>query len=127
MVTQTTTSVRRDIFHAIADPNRRAIIELLSREKLTLNGVAQHFSVSRPAISKHMRVLNECGLVTIEQKGRERYCEIKMEKLTEVTDWVARYKKIWEERFDALELYLQQLQGQGIGNREQGTGNAGAI
>jgi DNA-binding transcriptional ArsR family regulator len=110
MVTQTQISPRRDIFHAIADPNRRAIIELLSRENLTLNGVAQHFSVSRPAISKHIRVLNECGLVTIEQRGRERYCEIKMEKLSEVVGWVERYKKIWEERFDALELYLQQLQ-----------------
>jgi DNA-binding transcriptional ArsR family regulator len=103
---------QRDIFHAIADPNRRAIIALLARQRLTLNHVAKHFSVSRPAISKHVKVLEECGLITIEQKGRERYCELRVEKLDEVAKWVEEYKKIWEERFDRLEAYLTELQSQ---------------
>ena len=111
MVTQAPTS-QRDIFHAIADPNRRAIIALLARQRLTLNHVAKHFSVSRPAISKHVKVLEECGLIQVEQKGRERYCELRIEKLDEVTKWVEEYRKIWEARFDRLEAYLTELQAQ---------------
>jgi len=72
--------------------------------------VAEHFDVSRPAISRHIKILTECGLVTISQQGRERYCEAKLEKLNEVSDWVEQYKKFWTERLDALELYLQELQ-----------------
>jgi DNA-binding transcriptional ArsR family regulator len=101
---------RRDVFQAIADPNRRAIIQLISREKLTLNGVADHFDISRPAISKHIKILTECGLITINQQGRERYCEARLEKLSEVADWVEAYKKFWETKLDALESYLNQLQ-----------------
>lgn len=101
---------RRDVFQAIADPNRRAIISLIANEKLTLNGVAEHFEVSRPAISKHIKILTECGLITIQQHGRERYCEAKLEKLNEVSDWVEQYKKFWTQKLDALELYLNELQ-----------------
>ena len=101
---------RRDVFQAIADPNRRAIISLLSQNKLTLNGVAEHFTISRPAISKHIKLLEECGLVLIEQKGRERYCEVKLEKLNEVSDWIEQYRQFWETRLDALEVYLEELQ-----------------
>jgi DNA-binding transcriptional ArsR family regulator len=108
MVTQALPT--RDIFHAIADPNRRAIIQLLARQQLSLNHVARHFSVSRPAISKHVKVLEECGLITIEQRGRERYCALRIEKLDEVAKWIEEYKKIWEERFDRLEAYLTELQ-----------------
>lgn len=108
MVTNTT--ARRDVFQAIADPHRRAIINLLAHKRLTLNRVAENFSISRPAISKHIKVLTECGLVAIEQKGRERYCEIKFEKLNEVSDWVEQYRKFWEAKFDALEAYLEELQ-----------------
>lgn len=102
--------IRRDVFQAIADPNRRAIISLIAKEKLTLNGVAEHFEVSRPAISKHIKILTECGLITIQQSGRERYCEAKLEKLNEVSDWVDQYKKFWETKLDALEVYLAELQ-----------------
>jgi DNA-binding transcriptional ArsR family regulator len=102
--------IRRDVFQAIADPNRRAIIQLIANEKLTLNGVADHFDISRPAISKHIKILTECGLITINQQGRERYCEARLEKLEEVADWIATYKKFWETKLDALESYLQQLQ-----------------
>lgn len=102
--------MRRDIFQAIADPNRRAIISLLAKQNLTLNSVAEHFTISRPAISKHMKILHECGLVTIKSKGRERYCEIQLEKLHEISDWVEEYRRLWEERLDSLEAYLNSLQ-----------------
>jgi len=102
--------MRRDVFQAIADPTRRAILGLLAMHTLTLNGVAEHFDISRPAVSKHVKILNECGLVTIEQDGRERYCTAKIEKLSEVSDWVEQYRKIWESRLDALEVYLEKLQ-----------------
>jgi DNA-binding transcriptional ArsR family regulator len=102
--------IRRDVFQAIADPNRRAIIQLIAQEKLTLNGVADHFDISRPAISKHIKILTECGLITIDQQGRERYCEARLEKLSEVSEWVETYKKFWESKLDALENYLYQLQ-----------------
>lgn len=101
---------RRDVFQAIADPNRRAIIQLIANQKLTLNGVADHFDISRPAISKHIKILTECGLITLNQQGRERYCEARLEKLSEVADWVSEYKKFWETKLDALEVYLDQLQ-----------------
>ena len=101
---------RRDVFQAIADPNRREIIGLIAKEKLTLNGVAKHFDVSRPAISKHIKILTECGLITIRQSGRERYCEAKLEKLNEVSDWVEQYKQFWETKLDALKVYLAELQ-----------------
>ncbi len=102
--------MRRDVFQAIADPNRRAIIHLIAQKKMTLNGVAEHFDVSRPAVSKHIKILTECGLITIEQSGRERYCEARLEKLNEVSDWVEQYKKFWTTKLDALELYLNELQ-----------------
>lgn len=102
--------MRRDVFQAIADPTRREIINILATRSLNLNSVAENFDVSRPAISKHIKILEECGLVVIFQQGRERYCEAKLEKLNEVSDWVEQYRKIWESRFDALDEYLQQLQ-----------------
>ncbi len=107
MVTQT---ARRDVFQAIADPNRRAIISLLAGKKMTPSDLADNFAISRPAISKHIKILTECGLINIEQLGRERFCEVKLEKLNEVSDWVEQYRKFWEEKLDALEIYLQELQ-----------------
>src|SRR3954465_13954868 len=101
--------MRRDVFQAIADPTRRAIIDLLAEQSLNLNAVAENFDVSRPAISKHIKILTECGLITIRQQGRERYCDAKLEKLHEVSDWVEQYKKMWTEKLDALEIYLNEL------------------
>jgi DNA-binding transcriptional ArsR family regulator len=83
---------------------------LLANQKLTLNGVAKNFDVSRPAISRHIKILTECGLVVIRQQGRERLCEARLDKLNEVTDWVEQYRKIWTARLDALEEYLSELQ-----------------
>jgi DNA-binding transcriptional ArsR family regulator len=103
--------MRRDVFQAIADPNRRAILGLLAeKKKLTLNGVAENFKISRPAVSKHIKILSECGLVITSQIGRERYCEARLEKLDEVTDWVEHYRRIWNARLDSLEEYLRKLQ-----------------
>jgi DNA-binding transcriptional ArsR family regulator len=102
--------MRRDVFYAIADPNRRAIISLLARQKLTPGGVAKHFSISRPAVSKHIKILAESGLVVIHRQGRERYCEARLERLEEVSDWVEKNQKIWEGRLDRLDEYLTELQ-----------------
>jgi DNA-binding transcriptional ArsR family regulator len=102
--------MRRDVFQAIADPNRRAILDLLAQQSLTLNGIVEHFSISRPAISKHIKILVECGLVEIRQHGRERYCEARLDKLNEVTEWVSHYQQIWEERFNRLDELLQDIQ-----------------
>lgn len=104
--------MRRDVFQAIADPTRREIIHLLSKESLNLNAVAESFSISRPAISKHIKILTECGLVSINQHGRERFCFIQLEKLNEVSDWVEQYRIFWTEKMDALENYLDNLQHQ---------------
>jgi DNA-binding transcriptional ArsR family regulator len=98
--------MRRDIFQAIADPTRRQIIDLLSRQSLNLNAVADHFDISRPAVSKHIKILTECGIVIIRQQGRERFCETKIEKLSEVSDWVEQYRQLWTSKFNALEKYL---------------------
>lgn len=100
--------MRRDVFQAIADPNRRAIISLLSKQKLTLNGVAEQFEVSRPAISKHIKILTQCGLITVTQQGRERYCEARLQKLSEVSHWVEQYRIFWTKKLDALERFLEE-------------------
>jgi DNA-binding transcriptional ArsR family regulator len=98
--------MRRDVFQAIADPTRREIIGLLANNTLTLNGVAENFDVSRPAISKHIKILTECGLVTIKQQGRERYCNVDFNKLKEVCDWVTQYREFWNKKLDDLEAFL---------------------
>jgi DNA-binding transcriptional ArsR family regulator len=102
--------MKRDAFQAIADPTRRDILARLAHQSLNVNSVAENFDVSRAAIYKHLKILTECGLVTIKQQGRERFCEAKMEKLTEVSDWVDQYRKIWNQKLDNLEDYLEKLQ-----------------
>ncbi|MBP8943783.1 MAG: winged helix-turn-helix transcriptional regulator [Saprospiraceae bacterium] len=83
---------------------------LLAVQTLSLNAVAENFNISRPAVSKHVKVLSECGLIEIKQHGRERICEAKLEQLGEVSSWVEQYRQFWESKFDALELYLQNIQ-----------------
>jgi DNA-binding transcriptional ArsR family regulator len=102
--------MRRDVFQAIADPNRRAILSLLAQQRLTLNGVADHFLISRPAVSKHIKILAECGLVKVSRQGRERYCEARPEKLADVSDWIEAYRKLWEQRLDRLDDLLIEMQ-----------------
>ena len=102
--------MRRDVFQAIADPLRRDIIKLLAEEVLTVNAVADKFDVSRPAISKHLRILNECGIIEINQKGRERYCQIQPKNLIPAFLWIEQYKSLWEDKLDSFEQYLNKLQ-----------------
>ena len=89
--------MRRDVFQAIADPTRREILSILVRQSYTLNGVASKFKISRPAISKQIRILSECGLVTIRQKGRERYCIANLSKLKSVYDWIEKFSIFWAD------------------------------
>ena len=102
--------MRRDVFQAIADPNRRAILGLLATKTRNVNELADHFKISRPAVSKHIKLLTECGLISIKSIGRERLCEAKLEKLNEVSAWVEQYKVFWEYKLDALEKYLEKMQ-----------------
>ena len=102
-------NTRRDVFQAIADPNRRAILALLAQQRLTLNGVAGNFRISRPAVSRHIRILKECGLVVVIPRGRERYVEARFDKLEEVTRWVEQYRQIWEEKFNRLDDLLEEM------------------
>jgi DNA-binding transcriptional ArsR family regulator len=97
---------RRDVFQAIADPTRRDIIDLLSKKSLNLNAVAGNFDISRPAISKHIRILTECGLITIRQEGRERYCDVQLKKLKQVNKWVQQYSSFWDEKLGNLQSFL---------------------
>ncbi len=102
--------MRRDVFQAIADPTRRDIITLLaSGESMNLNSIADQFEISRPAISKHIKILEECNLIDIQQEGRERICELKPEELEPVSDWVKKNLKLWNTRLDRLENYLNEL------------------
>lgn len=102
--------MRRDVFQAIADPVRRDIIEMLAEEALTVNTVAEKFDVSRPAISKHLKILKECGIITIDKQGRERLCQIKPANLIPAFMWIEQYRKLWEDRLDSFEDYLIKLQ-----------------
>ena len=101
--------MRRDVFQAIADPVRRDIIDLLAEEPLTVNAVAEQFDISRPAISKHIKILTECGLVKSVAEGRERKCILIPRELSTVSDWVHQHKQLWESKLDSFEAYLQQL------------------
>lgn len=98
--------MRRDVFQAIADPTRREIINLLARDQMNLNAIADNFSISRPAISKHIKILTECGLIMVNQQGRERFCSADLKKLKEVADWTNRYRDFWNEKLDALGSFL---------------------
>ncbi len=98
--------MRRDVFQAIADPTRREIINLIAHEQMNLNAIADKFDVSRPAISQHIKILIECGLIGVTKQGRERYCEVKAAPLREVAQWVEQYRQLWEEKFSRLDGLL---------------------
>ena len=101
--------MRRDVFQAIADPVRREIIDLLAEEPQTVNTVAEKFDISRPAVSRHLKILNECGLVQVVQKGRERHCVVIPSALSKVSDWVNQHRQLWENKLDNFEAYLNQI------------------
>ncbi|PST83734.1 transcriptional regulator [Pedobacter yulinensis] len=98
--------MRRDVFQAISDPTRRNIISMLAEQAMNLNAVAARFEISRPAISKHIRILTECGLVKISRQGRERLCRAELRQLAEVADWVSHYQSFWNSKLDALGSFL---------------------
>jgi DNA-binding transcriptional ArsR family regulator len=101
--------VRRDIFQAIADPTRRGIITLIAVQAMTPNAIAEHFDMSRQAISKHLRILTECDLVRQEQQGREIYYQLEIDKMKEVDKWMEQFRKIWETRFQQLDQLLSTI------------------
>ena len=109
--------MRRDVFQAIADPVRRDIIGLLANESLSVNTVAEKFNVSRPAISKHLKILKECGIIVINKKGRERFCQIQPGNLMPAFLWIEQYQSLWEERLDSFENYLIELKAKN--NRDE--------
>ncbi|WP_298897268.1 metalloregulator ArsR/SmtB family transcription factor [uncultured Psychroserpens sp.] len=102
--------MRRDVFQAIADPVRRDIIELLAKDTLSVNEIAEQFDISRPAISKHLKILNECGIIDYNQIGRERICLIQPQKLIPAFLWIKQYNKLWEDRIDSFENYINEIQ-----------------
>lgn len=101
--------VRRDIFQAIADPTRRAIIALIAMQAMTPNAIAENFNTTRQAISKHLRILTECELVKQEQQGREIYYSLEIEKMKEIDKWLSQYRKIWETKFNQLDKLLSTI------------------
>ena len=104
--------LRRDIFQAISDPTRRAILVLLTSQTMTAGAIAENFDVARPTISKHIQILNECDLVKANQQGREIYYQIKIEKMKEIDKWLEQFRKIWENRFGQLDNLLSTLKNE---------------
>ncbi len=101
---------RRDIFQAIADPTRREILTTLVDQPKNLNALADQFSISRQGVSLHVKVLEECDMITISKEGRERYCHIKPEKLLEIIEWLEPFKQLWRDRFDQLDDLLKNIE-----------------
>lgn len=101
--------MRRDIFQAIADPTRRAIIALIAVQAMTPNAIAEHFDTTRQAVSKHLRILTECELIRQEHKGREIYYQLEIDKMKEIDKWLAQFREIWETRFNQLDNMLSTI------------------
>jgi len=104
--------MRRDIFQAVADPTRRAIIALIATQALTPNAIAAYFDVTRQAVSKHLRILTECELVKPEQKGREIYYHLEINKMEEIRFYLEKVRSIWEGRYNQLDKLLAQLKSE---------------
>lgn len=98
--------MQKDVFTAIADPTRRAIISLLSHQPLNMNAVAKHFNVSRPAISKQVKILTDCGLIIIKKQGRDHFCHPSLYRIGEVSQWAEQYRQFWTGKPDAVEQFL---------------------
>lgn len=101
--------MRRDIFQAVADPTRRAIIALIAVQAMTPNAIAEHFDTTRQAVSKHLKVLTECELIKQEYHGREIYYQLEIEKMKEMDLWLEQFRKIWESRFQQLDQLLSTI------------------
>jgi DNA-binding transcriptional ArsR family regulator len=101
--------MRRDIFQAIADPTRRAIIALIAVQAMTPNALAEHFDTTRQAVSKHLQILTECEVLSQQQQGREIHYQLKIDKMKEIDQWLEQFRKIWEQRYNQLDDLLQTL------------------
>ncbi|BAV07246.1 transcriptional regulator, ArsR family [Filimonas lacunae] len=101
--------MRRDVFQAIADPTRRAIIALIAVQAMTPNAIAEHFDTTRQAVSKHLRILAECELVKQQPQGREIYYQLELEKMKEVDKWLEQFRQMWESRFAQLDQLLDTI------------------
>jgi len=101
--------MRRDVFQAIADPTRRAIIALIAVQSMTPNALAEHFDTTRQAVSKHLRILTECEMVKQDQQGREIYYRLEIEKMKEIDKWLEQYREIWEARYKQLDELLSTI------------------
>ena len=101
--------MRRDVFQAIADPTRRAIITLIALQSMTPNALAEHFDTTRQAVSKHLRILTECEIVKQEHQGREIYYKLEIEKMKEIEKWLNQFRKIWEIQFNQLDTVLSTI------------------
>ena len=110
---------RRDVYQAIADPTRRAIINMVAGEPHNVNAIAEKFDVSRQAISLHIQILVDCGLLVVKQQGRERLCEAHLDQLGEVSQWVDQYRKHWERKLDSLETYIEKIKKQRDGKQKK--------
>jgi DNA-binding transcriptional ArsR family regulator len=110
---------RRDVYQAIADPTRRAIIQMIAAEPLDIKSLTARFDMSQQAISLHVKLLADCGLVRMEQRGRNRFCRPQLNKLEEVADWVAQYQRHWESKLDNLEVYLKKLKKERYGKQKK--------
>ena len=110
---------RRDVYQAIADPTRRAIINMIATQPLNITSIAEKFDVSQQAISLHVKILTDCGLITMKQRGRERFCEAHLGQLGEVATWVAQYRQHWESKLDALETYIEKLKKEKYGKQKK--------
>ncbi len=107
---------RRDVYQAIADPTRRVIIDMIAAQPQNVNAIAEKFDVTRQAISLHIKVLTDCGLIMVKKQGRDHFCEARLDKLSEVSAWVDQYRQHWESKLDALETYLEKLKKEKYGN-----------
>jgi len=112
-------TARRDVYQAIADPTRRAIIHMIADQPHNMKSITEKFDMSQQAISLHVKILQDCGLVAIRQQGRERWCEARLDGLEEVSAWVAQYRQFWEQKLDSLESYLNKLKKERYGKQKK--------
>ena len=110
---------RRDVYQAIADPTRRAIINMIASKPHNINAIAEKFDVSRQAISLQVQILVDCGLIAVKQQGRDKFCEARLDKLGEVSMWVDQYRQHWEDKLDTMEKYLEQLKKERYGKHKK--------
>ncbi|HEY2350364.1 MAG TPA: metalloregulator ArsR/SmtB family transcription factor [Puia sp.] len=110
---------RRDVYQAIADPTRRAIIGWIASGPMDMNSITEKFDITQQAISLHVRILADCGLVKMKQQGRNRICEAKLGKLSEVDEWISQYRQHYERRLDAMERYIEKLKKERNGKRKK--------